>query len=74
MGRLFHSLGAGSEDALTPKCFYSFLGRHWGCDDETGWRAADDVLEGSEVLVPEGTGGCAIHATVRERGFCSQYK
>ena len=47
--------------------FRCSLGRHWGCEDEIGWRTADDALKGSGVLVPEGSGGCAIHAGVHKR-------
>ena len=56
MGRLFHSFDAALENALTPKCSRCFLGQNWGCEDEIGWRTADDALEGSGVSVPEGTG------------------
>ena len=49
------------------------LGRHWGCEDEIGWRTADDALECSEVLVPEGSGGlCQSCSCTQETGFCSQ--
>ena len=47
--------------------FLCFLGRHWGCENEIWWRTADDALEGSEVFVPEGTEGCAIHEAVQKR-------
>ena len=73
MSRLFHSLGAALENALTPKCFCCCLGRHWGCEDEIGWRTADDALECSEVLVPEGSWGlCQSCSCTQETGFCSQ--
>ena len=49
--------------------FRCFSGRHWGCKDETGWRTADDTLEGSKVLVLEGTGG-GWGMTGRGRGLC----
>ena len=53
----------------TGKCsdkvfFGCFFGRHWVCEDEVAWRTADDSLEGSEALVPEGTRGLSIHATL----------
>ena len=82
MGGLFHSLDAALENALTPKCCVSvclfvvvfcccFLGQHWGCEDEIGWRTADDALGGSEVLVPEGTGGlCRSYSCTQETGGC----
>ena len=61
-----------------------FSGRHWRCKDETGWRTADDTLEGSKVLVAEGTGGgwgmtgrewglCHWRTCSQKKGFCSQY-
>ena len=74
MGRLFHSLGTALENALAPRCFCCFLGRHWGCEDEIGWRTAGNALEGSEVLVPEGTEGlCHSYSCTQETGFCNQY-
>lgn len=33
-----------------------FLGQHWGCQDVIWGRTSDDTLEGSEILVREGTG------------------
>ena len=36
--------------------FCRFLGCHWRCEDEIGWRTVDDSLEGTGILVPEGTG------------------
>ena len=75
MARLLHSLGAALDMArlqsllLFVCLFVCFLGRHLGCKDEIGWRNADDAMEGSGVLVPEGIGGgsCAIHAAVHKR-------
>ena len=73
IGRPFHSLCAALKNALTPKCFCCCLGRHWGCEDEIGWRTADDALECSEVLVPEGSWGlCQSCSCTQETGFCSQ--
>ena len=67
-------MGAALENALTPKCFFSFRGRNWGCEDESGWRTADDALEGSEVSVPVGTGWLRHSCSyTQETGFCSQY-
>ena len=66
MSRLFLSLGAALENALTSECFCCcFLGQHWRCEDEIGWQTVDDALEGSGVLGPEGTGSCAVHAAVQ---------
>ena len=48
------SIGKRSDSEVFFRCF---LGRHWGCEDDIGWRTADDGLEGSEALIPEGTGG-----------------
>ena len=89
MGRLFHSFGAALKNALTPKwvvffvcllffvCFFvlfCFLGRHRRCEDEIGWRTADDTVEGSEVLASEDTCGlCHSCSCTQETGFCSQY-
>ena len=68
---LFHTLGAALENALTLKWFLLFL-QHWGCGDETGWRTADDALEGSGLTVSEGTVElCHSYYCTRETGFCS---
>ena len=75
MDRLFHSLDRALESALTLMCLFAcFLGRHWGCEGEIGWKNADDALEGSGVLVPEGTGGlCHAYSCTQETGFRNQY-
>ena len=58
------STGKCSESKVV---FCCFLGRRSIYEDETWRKTADDALEGSEVFVPEGTEGCAIHEAVQKR-------
>ena len=60
MGKLFHSLRAALEHALTPKCFLLFPWTTVVSEDDIEWRTADDALEGNEALDPEDTVGCVI--------------
>ena len=72
-GQTVPQFGCSIGKCSDSKSVFCLLDRHWGCEDEVGWRTAGDALEGSEVLVPEGTGGLSSHAAVEtETGFCSQ--
>ena len=56
-GQTVPQFGCSTGKCSDSKFVCCFLGQHQRCEDESGWRTTDDVLEDSEVLISEGTGG-----------------